>query len=162
MISNLGENLFTVSSNKYNSYIGFFHNDSINLFPDDKLRFVITASGSNYGKSCDNYASYVKVVQPEKNIDNNVLRERRRAIEWSTSNSKWSFPGAPLMDFIAQLDYCVLNSKNGNWNIGWGSQKDKQPYNVSWKNDSLIINKLTKEKADSLGISEYTMVFSME
>lgn len=162
MISNIGESSFTVSSNQYSSYIGFLYNDGMDILPNDKLRFVIYASGSDYGKSCDNFASYIKVLQTANDLDTVVLAERERAIEWSASNSKWSHPGAPLIDFIAQLDYCVLNNKNGKWDIGWGSQKDGQPYNVAWKNDYLIIKKLTKEKADALGIKEYTMGFSIE
>ncbi len=162
IISNLGEDNYTVSSNKYNSYIGFFHNDSINILPDDKLRFVINASGSNYGKSCGNNESYIKAVRPAVDLDNDVLAERIKAIEWCATSSKWSHPAAPLIDFIAQLDYCVLNDKSGIWDIGGGSQKDGQPYQVSWKNDSITIKKLTQEDADALGIKEYSTRFSIE
>ena len=68
-------------------------------------------------------------------------------------------PSVPLIDFIAQLDYCVLNGKNGKWDIGGGRQKDGQPYQISWKNNALTVEKLTKENADVLGIKEYSLEF---
>ena len=161
VVTTLGEDNYNVRSNRYNSFIGFFYNDGVDFLPGDKLRFVIKASGSNYGKACGNFESYLKAVQPAADLDDNVLSERMRAVEWCASSCSWTHPAAMVMDFIAQLDYCVLNNKNATWNFGGGSQKDGQPYRVTWKNDSLNIKQLSEEEIDILDIKENNMSFTL-
>jgi hypothetical protein len=162
IIATIGENDYSITSNYYGSYIGFIQNDSIYPLPGDKLQFTITASGSDYGTFCGNYKSYVKAIEPSDTLNNNILTERNKAITWCVSDSKWSYPGVVVLDFIAQLDYCILNGKNGKWNIGWGSQRDGLPYQIKWTNNHLVIQKLTKENANLIGIKEYAMDFSIE
>jgi tetratricopeptide (TPR) repeat protein len=161
VVSTIDGNEFSVSSKNYQSQIGFILNNNINSLPNDIIRFKITASGSNYGTYYGNLLSYIKIDQPINSLDTAVLSERKKAINWCVSNSKWSHPSGVVLDFIAQLDYCVLKGKNGKWNMGWGSLNDDLAYQVSWKNNALSTQKLTKEKANLVGIKEFTTEFSI-
>ena len=113
VISTIDDNTFSVNSKHYDGYIGFILNDNISSSPVDKIRFNITASGSDYGTYCGNFKSYIKVCAPIDTLNKAVLSEREKAIGWYVSNSKWSYPTVMVLDFIAQLDYCLLNGKNG-------------------------------------------------
>jgi len=162
VISKIGENTFIVNSRNYLSQIGFMYYDEMSSQPNDKIRFKIIASGSDYGMSCGNYESFIKVGQPLNMLDETVLSEREKAISWCVSNSKWSHPTVFVLDFISQLDYCVLHGKNGNWDIGWASQKNGLAYKVSWETNMLSIQELSRAEANEAGIKESTMRFSIE
>jgi len=162
VISNIDNKTFSVNSKNYSGKIGFMFNDKLNSLPKDKIRFKIIASGSDYGKSCGNYQSFIKVGVPLNMPNDTVLVEREKAISWIASNSKWSYPTAFVLDFIAQLDYCVLNNKDGKWDIGWASQRDNLAYQVFWKNNVFSLRKMSQSEAKLIGINKSVMRYSLE
>jgi hypothetical protein len=162
VISNIDDKTFLVNSKNYSGKIGFMFNDQLKSQPDDKVRFKIIASGSNFGKSCGNYQSYIKLGVPLNELQDSVLIEREKAISWIATNSKWSYPTAMVLDFVAQLDFCVLNDKDGKWDIGWATQKNDLAYQVSWKNNVFSLREMDPSEAESNGISRSAMSFSIE
>ena len=162
VISNIDNKEFMVNSRNYSGKIGFMFNDKLNSLPNDKVRFKIIASGSDFGKSCGNYQSYIKLGVPLNNLNDSVLVEREKAISWIVSNSKWSYPTSIVLDFIAQLDFCVLNNKDGKWDIGWASQKNDLAYQVFWEKNVFSLKEMSQSEAKLNGISKSVMSFSLE
>ncbi len=159
VIENMKADTFTVRSDYYNSYIGFVKHDSVNTKPNDQLRISLTATGDNYGILGGNYKSFIKGVDPAQGLDSSLMNERKKAITWCVLNSKWSHPGDFILDFIAELDYCIMNHKNAHWNFGWGSQKDDNAYQALWKDDHFSLKKFTLEEAGVMGIRDNAMDF---
>ena len=169
--STLGRKIYTIKSEIksdkifFKSYIGFFLLDEkFKCLPNDKLGFQISGSGndSDYILRYANFLSWVKLAESNDTLNSNILDEREKAVSWVVTNNKWSHPSDVVLNFIAQLDHCVLNEVNATWNMGSNFQKDGLPYQVNWISNHLTIEQLTKENADSLGIEEDTFIFRQE
>lgn len=154
-------NTFSVHSDNYTGYSGLIKNKNLALQKGDKIVLKITASGSNYGTSCDNFASYIKILKPTRTISDNVLSEKASALSWIISHIKHNLPSSLLLSFIAQIDHCLLENKNGEWLFGRGNMKTAEPYKVKWDNNRYIAERLTMKQAKNLGIKEFAISFSI-
>lgn len=67
---------FSISSNKYTGFSGLIKNKKFDLKNGDKIVLKIIASGDNYGLSCGNFKSYIRILKPNYNILDAVLSER--------------------------------------------------------------------------------------
>lgn len=155
-------NRFSVNSDYYTGYSGLIKNKNLALRKGDKIVLIITGSGSNFGTSCEDFASYIKVLKPARTIPDNVLSEKEKALSWIISQIKHNIPSSLLLSFIAQIDHCVLENKNGEWLFGQGNTKTAEPYKVKWDNNIFVVEKLTMEQAKSLGIKESAISFSID
>jgi len=156
------KNKFSINSKYYTDFSGLIKNNDFVLQKGDKIVLKTTASGNDYGTSCGNFRSFIKILKPKRTISDNVLSEKGSALSWIISNIKHNYPSSLLLSFIAEIDHCLLENKNGKWLLGWGNMKNSKPYKLKWSNNRFIAEKLTMEQAQDLGIKEFSLSFSID
>lgn|GEM_PF-2977447 len=152
------DNRFSISSNKFTGFSGLIKNNDLVLQEGDKIVLRISATGDNYGTSADNFSSYIKMLKPEGTIADSVLSARAGALSWFVSNVTHNSPSSLVLAFIAQLDDCLLENKNGEWLLGWGNMN--KPYRVRWFNNIFTDEELGMEIAQNLGMKKFGYSYS--
>jgi outer membrane protein assembly factor BamD (BamD/ComL family) len=145
------KNKLAVHTKYYTSYSGLMKNKNISLRKGDKIILEFDSKGDNFGTACGNFESYIKIFKPKKEVSGDILSERDNALDWVISNYKNNYPSNTLIAFIAQIDHCILESRNGEWSIGSGIVKNETPHLVKWHNNTFTAEVLETEKAKNLG-----------
>ena len=144
-------NKFLVCTKYYTGYSGLIENKDIALKKRDKIILILNATGDNYGISCNNYDSYIKMLKPNITISDVTISQRTNALSWVLSKYKNAYPSSIILSFIAQIDLCLLENKSGEWLIGSENIRNKEPYRLKWYNNTFTAERLENKKAKDLG-----------
>jgi outer membrane protein assembly factor BamD (BamD/ComL family) len=144
------ENSLSVKTKYYTGYSGLMKNKKIPLRKGDKIILKITATGDNFGTVCGNFKTYIKLLKPQKTLSDDVISERKSALDWIISNCKHKYPSSSLLAFIAEMDHCILENRDGEWSIGSGMMANDHPCAATWRNNKFTAGDLDPEKAKDL------------
>jgi TonB family protein len=151
---------FKVASDKYGSYFGFLTPKEIKILEGDIFVFKITGTGSDYGIQHGPDASMVTFIYPNREIAKEILNERTEILDWILKNNKFGDKAAIVYNIYRNIDYLILNNRDGSWDLGSGMTKSGKFYTLEWKNNEFKVDVLSEKQAKEKNIGEYTLNFT--
>jgi hypothetical protein len=156
----LAKEKFKVSSDRYGSYFGFLTPKEIKILKGDIFIFKIKGMGSDYGIQHGPDASMVTFIKPTREIAKGILNERTEILDWIIKNNKFGDKASIVYNIYRNIDYLILNNRDGSWDLGSGMTKSGKFYTLEWKNNEFKADVLSEMQAKEKNIGEYTLNFT--
>ncbi len=156
----LAKEKLKVSSDRYTSYFGFLKPKGIKIQKGDIFIFKMTGTGSDYGTQHGPDASMITFISPDREIAKEILNERTEIMDWIIKNNKFGDKAAVVYNVYRNIDYLILNNKDGSWDLGSGMTNSGKFYTLEWKNNEFKVDELSEKQAKEKNIGEYTLNFT--
>lgn len=153
----LGQDLFKVSSSKYQPYSGTITCPSTAAANSgDQFILRLTVSGSDFGI---NHAldSSVRIFKPTSALAATVAEQRKKALMWMARNNKFGLKSELFTNFRSQLDDVILAGKNIKWEMGWGLSKSGKPYSLKWVDNAFSSKEMSMKEAEEGKLKEMSL-----
>jgi hypothetical protein len=155
----LGGEEFKVSSAQYGSYMGFIAPKNEKTQSGDIFVLRITGAGSDFGIQFGPNGSMITFLKPDAGIAGDVLNERSKLLAWIIQNNTYGVKAAIVYNMYRNIDFLILNNKDGEWKVGSKMTKAGEFYSLEWKSNKFTASVISKDKAKELDIGEYSMKF---
>jgi WD40 repeat protein len=178
----LGEDGFVLEDQHYLGYMGYIPLDPVAVQNNDTLILRVVGNGDDFGILHGPTASVMSGIVPANvRLSKEILDGRKQVLTWILENNAFHSgdmpPNAPayllkdnvngvkanvVYQIAHEIDYLILNKKNGRWIIGSKLLKTKRPTIITWQNNLFTAATISAEEAKKLDLNDFSVIFERD